>query len=355
MVAAPPKTILETFEKFELLPVELKTEIWGYVSSFHRRRLLQVVYDTDNYSWQIRSDSLCPDPISQVNQEARKKYTAFLDVAILPHRDIIFVSDPKFNLRPLQNAFFTTDNIQLLQHVSLAADVWQGMRHTNHEFPAISLSLAGVLRKFTALTDFYLAVSEEDESEIETASNGYEGEWIDDEDFTWDDRLRELSEAGQLDPTEIAELRLREERRANEPQQDGFLSTIYTLPPLERHENGDLTRTGRADKHLRSLEEEIYIEMTEKPHSTKQGILRLVPIYADSFIAEHAPYFRKDVQLVFRREQATHPDWEPPAIHIRYLEEGEMLSDDEEDVDNWDEIENDEEDEVGQLIDFGAS
>lgn len=112
----------QTFEQFSKLPNELKCQIWS--SLVQRRRILQVHYNADTLSWRICKDSLRPDPVSQVNQQARQIYTIFLDVAILPHRDIILIGDPKFSLRPIQKAFLNENDVRNLQHISFTADVW---------------------------------------------------------------------------------------------------------------------------------------------------------------------------------------------------------------------------------------
>ncbi|KAF8854012.1 hypothetical protein BDZ45DRAFT_60055 [Acephala macrosclerotiorum] len=110
-----------TFEQFSQLPNELKCQVWS--SLIQRRRILQLHYNADTLSWRICKDSLRPDPVSQVNQQARQNYIIFLDVAVLPQRDIFLISDPKFSLRPIQKAFLNEHNVQKLQHISFTADV----------------------------------------------------------------------------------------------------------------------------------------------------------------------------------------------------------------------------------------
>lgn len=113
---------LGTFDQFARLPNELKSQIYRYVPE--PRRVLQVYFNDKSLSWVVCKDTLKPDPISQVHQLSRKSYTLFLDVAILPERDIILISDPKFTLRPIQWAFLSAANLQQLQHLAFTVDVW---------------------------------------------------------------------------------------------------------------------------------------------------------------------------------------------------------------------------------------
>ncbi|KAE8444158.1 hypothetical protein EG329_000846 [Mollisiaceae sp. DMI_Dod_QoI] len=343
MAAEAPDTHAQTFELFSQLPNELKSQVWSCL--LLRRRILQIYYDAQTLSWRICKDSLIPDPISQVNQHIRKNYLRFLDVAILPQRDVILISDPKFCLRPIQKAFLDEHNVQHLQHVSFTADVWQGLRHTNHEFPTATLSPAGVLRKLTALKDFTFAVSEDDNPEFETDSYGYEGEWTEGRADEWDGGFTHDDDNGELDSDDDVEF-------YQHPQlQEANLAESREIPgrpreaiPLVTNANAELTQADKADRFLRGLEERTLVEMMERSYSRKIGILRWHTAQIDSCLADSFPYFEGDIHLVVGREKAAYPDWEVPVMHIRELEEGEMASKDEGETD-WEDVDSENEEE----------
>jgi hypothetical protein len=117
-----PVSALQAFERFPELPNELKHQIWSESIQSQPRRVLQVYFDLEMLSWRVCKDSFKPDPISQSSQEARLDYILFLDVAISPQRDIIFISDGAFTLRPIHNAFLNLPRV--LQHVAITASVW---------------------------------------------------------------------------------------------------------------------------------------------------------------------------------------------------------------------------------------
>lgn len=113
---------LDVFDQFSRLPNELKSQVYSYVSQ--PRRVLQIYYDQELLLWKVCKDALKPDLIAQVHQLSRKNYTIFLDVAILPERDIISICDAKFTLRAIQKSFLSAANVQQLQHLAFTVDVW---------------------------------------------------------------------------------------------------------------------------------------------------------------------------------------------------------------------------------------
>lgn len=64
-----------------------------------------------------------PDPVSQVNSQARQSFMSFLDLAVHPQRETILINDPKFAYRALQKALLDADNIKQLEYVSLTGVV----------------------------------------------------------------------------------------------------------------------------------------------------------------------------------------------------------------------------------------
>ncbi|KAF8854018.1 hypothetical protein BDZ45DRAFT_60142 [Acephala macrosclerotiorum] len=313
-----------TFNNFSLLPFELRVQIWNWAP---RRRVLQATYSlsAQHPRWQICSDSVAPDPVERVCKEARRSFSRFMGVLFHPCTDILLISDTTFTIRAVQKSFYEMEHINRLQHIAFTAPVWQGLRHTHHEFPTVTLSAATILRKLEGLTHFTLAVSEDDSAEEETGSYGYEGEWTEEMADEWGDVEHAMDEEHSD-----------EDHENNHP----FLAQSQTIlesanTSSEKDENGELTHAVKADRFLLDLEERTLADMLEEPYSRQEGVLRLRPAdHSGCMFFEEQHSFKSDVIRVFVREKSLHPDWKWPRIDVREIEEGEMPLD--EQYFNWD-------------------
>ncbi|CZR55666.1 uncharacterized protein PAC_05554 [Phialocephala subalpina] len=312
-----------TFNQFSLLPCELRVQIWNWAP---RKRVLQAAYTPFAQNppdaeprWQICRDSIAPDPVERVCKEARRSFSRFMGVLFHPCTDILLISDPTFTIRAVQRLFFEIEHINRLQHIAFTAPVWQGLRHTHHEFPTAALSPATILRKLEGLTDFTLAVSEDDSAEMETESYGYEGEWSEEFADEWGDVEHAMDEEN-----------FGEDDRNHHPllaQAQSILGDPNSSS--ERDANGELTYAAKADRFLHGLEERTLANMLEETYSRHIGILRLRPTdHSGSLFFEEQHLFKSDVSMVFDREKALDPDWKWPRIDVREIEEGEMPHDD---------------------------
>lgn len=174
---------------------------------------------------------------------------------------------------------------------------------------------------FTALEHFYLAIgSDDDTPPFELDTYGFEGEWTEEQDLNYDQLLRELDEDEDdpLDYDDMMELQRRERVRAGqEPESSGILDLIYYMPPVEKDENGEMTKNGKADNFLRGFEERAFQEMEGDTSHFSSGAVRLDPVPLLSKLADNVSLYKSEVEAVFDTE--TNSDWKPLAIHIRQL------------------------------------
>lgn len=307
--------VLQSFELFPRLPLELRAEIWQYAVSASRRRLLSVYFNHDSDSWLVFNDSIGPSTLANVCEETRQLYTFLFGAYVLLEKDIFLIADPTFVMRRPQELLLNQG--QQLLHLALTNDVFAGLRHTHHDFPDVTLSAAGPIRKLEFLETFTLIITAEDEAEFETDSYGYEGEWTEDSAGAW------------LEMEEDPDGEVVESERAQRHRE--VVTALDSDNPLTltADENGTIPAEAKADRFLSGLEIITMTDLQIKKEHRRKGPLRLRSIHYEPNFPEHDTDFHDEIQEIFAEEKIHYPSFTPPQVYVFYLGHGEMPYDNE--------------------------
>lgn len=206
---------------------------------------------------------------------------------------------------------------QPILHLALTNDVFVGLRHTHHDFPAVTLSAAGPIRKLELLETFALIINVDDEAEFETDSFGYEGEWTEDSANAW------------LEVEEDSDGEAIESERAQRHKEVVTALDGDNPLALSADENGTIPVEAKADRFLSGLEIITMTDLQMKKEHRRKGPLRLRYIHHELDFLAHDNDFHDKIKEIFAEEKISYPSFTPPQVYVCYLGHGEMLYDNE--------------------------